>query len=533
MKYTEYGFRAFDHQFNAVELNSFLRGLIKAFPDSGKANILLTYGYIDHNAGLTLEVLAAGERKGDSFYFFDPDDGARVSLRMESVKDEEFYWFADESGDLKKRYEKKIEVLKGYDVEEEIEKTREMDFLDSSRDPYFIDDILVYLTKEGLNPEGCWVRIEGLGDHFFMGTLLNEPHQDFGYHVGEKIAFFAQKSEDGGIICYTDMTPDMKLTAEDLADGSLLKESVHIFNIDRTQAHLIDVMEYLRDSFVWVPFTAVLSDRDQRMLENMVDKAGEDPNSLVGETFVTKDNTHMIPDILQNDDKLFFPAFTSIEEMGEYGDNLSKVQLHFLNVIKMATDHDPSVVGIVVNAFSESFVLDKELFDMVETMKSRLSPSDLSQSDETEAHKEQKFVEEAEDFTSLSETEKSAVIKQRVGQSIFRDKLIKRDRKCRICGLENKTLLRASHIKAWGDCEDGTERLDVNNGLLLCPIHDALFDNHLISFNDDGSILVNQTISEHDRALLNLDDAYRLQMNDKMKAYMKEHRTIFDAKNTE
>lgn len=49
-------------------------------------------------------------------------------------------------------------------------------------------------------------------------------------------------------------------------------------------------------------------------------------------------------------------------------------------------------------------------------------------------------------------------------------------------------LLRTSHIKPW---RDGTnaERLDGDNGLLLAPHVDALFDAGLPSFTDDGDVL--------------------------------------------
>ena len=75
-------------------------------------------------------------------------------------------------------------MLKHYDVSEEIEKSREMVFLDGQRHEENVDDVLVYLMRDGLQPEGCWTRISGLGDHWLMGILLNEPGQDFGYHMG-------------------------------------------------------------------------------------------------------------------------------------------------------------------------------------------------------------------------------------------------------------------------------------------------------------------------------------------------------------
>lgn len=54
---------------------------------------------------------------------------------------------------------------------------------------------MVLVVKEGLTPEGCWVRITDLGDKYFVGTLLNEPNQDFGYHMDDKITFFICSGE--------------------------------------------------------------------------------------------------------------------------------------------------------------------------------------------------------------------------------------------------------------------------------------------------------------------------------------------------
>lgn len=70
MKYSEVGFRAFYHNFVAVPIKDNLKAVVKDFPGADKANYILTYGYIDHTAGLTLEVLAAAF-KGDEGFLFD------------------------------------------------------------------------------------------------------------------------------------------------------------------------------------------------------------------------------------------------------------------------------------------------------------------------------------------------------------------------------------------------------------------------------------------------------------------------------
>lgn len=372
MYYKDTGFRALYKHFIAFPLKDNIRQCIENYPNAEKANCVLTYGYIDHDAGLTMEVLAAGFKDGDGFAFFDTSVETRAFIRVGAVIDDEVFFFDDADGGLSKKYAEKLDVLKHYEVSEEIEETRKMGFLDKSRHDFYPDDVMVYLTREGLNPEGCWVRIIGLGDHFIMGTLLNEPDQDFGYHEGEKVAFFVQKQEDESVILYTDMTHSRKLTAEDLEDGTLLKEAVAVFNKERTENHFLDVLEFLRDSYVWIPCNAVMSEADIAEIEQAVKESGDDLSSMIGKTFSTKEAVRMIPDILQNGEQFFFPIFSSVEEMGEYGEHFSKVQKHILEVIPMARNSEKNVAGIVLNAFSESFILDAELFDMIENMKSRL-----------------------------------------------------------------------------------------------------------------------------------------------------------------
>ncbi|QXA13747.1 HNH endonuclease [Aeromonas sp. FDAARGOS 1403] len=58
----------------------------------------------------------------------------------------------------------------------------------------------------------------------------------------------------------------------------------------------------------------------------------------------------------------------------------------------------------------------------------------------------------------------------------------------RVTGVTNKALLIASHIKPWSE-SDNAERLDGNNGLLLSPHIDKLFDRGWITFTDTGDLL--------------------------------------------
>ena len=376
MKYKETGFRGFCHHFIVVPMKKILKKDLSDFPEAETANCILAYGYIDHEAGFTLEIMAAGRKTNNGIRFAEGNDLISSKIRMEVLEEDEVD-LADEEDSLKKRFAGKLEKLHQYDVSEEIVQTREMEFLDDSRHKYCIDDVLVYLTRKGLKPEGCWVRIIGLADHWFMGTLLNEPNQNFGYHIGERVAFFVQETDDKRIICFSDMNPSMEITEQDLEDGKMLEEAVTAFNKERSEGRLIDILEIMRDSYVWVPCNAVFSDEDQKRWDEIAEKLTNDPemdpNDLIGKEFRTEGETRMIPDILQNGDRYFFPVFSTERAMGEYGENFSKVQSHMLEVINLARNNEKKLAGIVLNAFTEPFVLDSEIWDIVENMKSRIT----------------------------------------------------------------------------------------------------------------------------------------------------------------
>jgi len=85
-------------------------------------------------------------------------------------------------------------------------------------------------------------------------------------------------------------------------------------------------------------------------------------------------------------------------------------------------------------------------------------------------------------------TERDQLILARLGQGRFRDALLKWHRGCVLCGLKERALLLASHIKPWA-VADNAERLDPEHGLLLCPVSDRLFDAGFISFDQEGMIV--------------------------------------------
>lgn len=105
---------------------------------------------------------------------------------------------------------------------------------------------------------------------------------------------------------------------------------------------------------------------------------------------------------------------------------------------------------------------------------------------------------------AMDETTKRSVVEARRGQGRFRANVAAIEHQCRVTGVRDKRLLRASHIKPWRSCISAAERLDGNNGLLLTPHVDHLFDRGYLSFLDDGTVLVSAHIEASDLAMLGI-----------------------------
>ena len=104
---------------------------------------------------------------------------------------------------------------------------------------------------------------------------------------------------------------------------------------------------------------------------------------------------------------------------------------------------------------------------------------------EWEQHELQRVAQDA----ALTETTRNAIVLARRGQGLFKRNVLKTERACRITRVDRIEHLRASHCKPWRDSTN-EERLSGQNGLLLTPSIDHLFDRGFISFEDSGNVLV-------------------------------------------
>ena len=104
----------------------------------------------------------------------------------------------------------------------------------------------------------------------------------------------------------------------------------------------------------------------------------------------------------------------------------------------------------------------------------------------------------------ITETTREQVVLARRGQGLFKLRVMGIEKACRITGVTREEHLRASHCKPWRD-SNNEERLQGENGLLLTPNADHLFDRGFIGFEDNGDVLISPVADSDSLKRLGLD----------------------------
>jgi putative restriction endonuclease len=134
--------------------------------------------------------------------------------------------------------------------------------------------------------------------------------------------------------------------------------------------------------------------------------------------------------------------------------------------------------------------------------------------------------------SEISTTEKETIIKARVGQGPYRNRLLdKFSGKCVVTGIDNPKLLVASHIKPWSICNN-SERVDTENGLLLSANMDKLFDCGLITFTDGGKMFISSFVGRENEKRLHISNRVTIDLKatKTMLNYMEYHRDVLFVK---
>lgn len=148
--------------------------------------------------------------------------------------------------------------------------------------------------------------------------------------------------------------------------------------------------------------------------------------------------------------------------------------------------------------------------------------------DEVELLKDIQYIEQS---NLINEETKTTMIEVRIGQSNYRSALVNYWKGCSVTNCQTFEILISSHIKSYKDCQNLEEKYDLFNGLLLTPNYDKLFDRFLISFDNQGDILVSKSLSDDDLRILSISKTASIRKDkliEKHLFYLKQHKAHFE-----
>lgn len=128
----------------------------------------------------------------------------------------------------------------------------------------------------------------------------------------------------------------------------------------------------------------------------------------------------------------------------------------------------------------------------------------------------------------ISSIDRSVLSKSRgIAQRVFRGNLLRLwQGSCAVTGVQETRVLRSSHIKPWAS-SDVEEKVDHFNGLLLVPNLDALFNEGLISFRDNGGVLLSSNWKVEDKRRMHVTPALTLRtVHSESTPYLEYHRDV-------
>jgi hypothetical protein len=224
------------------------------------------------------------------------------------------------------------------------------------------------------------------------------------------------------------------------------------------------------------------------------------------------------------------PLDRSLVEKSGYDNGFEVVQESSEAVVRMASSRHPVIVEITEGSHEGSWKLRfSDTLDIHELKrdlnKPMFPPDEISPWDrqtlavilrraselgialpDTPVNKfKNKLIAFLEANPSVRGTEQEQMVKQRIGQNIYRDALMNYWKySCAVTSINVPQLLKASHAKPWKDCETDADRLNIYNGFLFSANLDSLFDSGLISFSDSGEILFSPSLSETQLSIIGI-----------------------------
>lgn len=215
------------------------------------------------------------------------------------------------------------------------------------------------------------------GGHLLSPVIIDDSGENFEFRLIQtddgrlwQVGFTSQEEFDKGapsecLSNFMDVTFDACMETD--SAGMILNPWGDVsFTLPMDLIRTLKLCIILENSDLWIPCRTVLGDADAAKMDQAVREVGASGNmeSLIGMEFTNDEPIRFIPDILQNGEDLFFPAFTTAEEMGEYGNGFSKIEKPFPEIIRLAENNEQHPIGIVIDPYTNPFLLRRELYGL-------------------------------------------------------------------------------------------------------------------------------------------------------------------------
>lgn len=158
-----------------------------------------------------------------------------------------------------------------------------------------------------------------------------------------------------------------EVNSKALENGNVLVSMKNAYRESGSKEKLLTLLSVLRDSVVIIPAVVAIQKQDEALFNN----------SKAGDEITTSSDMHIKPDIVKTDDgSMYLPVFSQKEQIPEdYAKDFSTVRVSTLQAIDMAHAFN-ELKGLVLDPFTEAFVLPFTLADIIPTIPSLLEENE-------------------------------------------------------------------------------------------------------------------------------------------------------------
>ncbi len=135
------------------------------------------------------------------------------------------------------------------------------------------------------------------------------------------------------------------------------------------------------------------------------------------------------------------------------------------------------------------------------------------------------LIHQIDDMVMKYETKEHKALAVRMGllETVLKQMLLSHNKKCAVCDIDYTEFLSAVYCKPWDDAST-SEKLDINNLLLMCPLHREMFERGFITFNDKGMIKISGEMRFENFKSLSINLFTSINMTESQVDYIQWHR---------